>query len=220
MTRCKNCGLDYEGNFCPRCGAPANFTPPPPQQQYQPQQPTIQPQPGYQMPPNQQMHPYPPKKKKKKGCLIAIIVVLVIFFLFALIPTDDTSSNKSTSQKEVQKEDPETYKSQCQSIPYDELARTPDNYEGQKVTFTGQIIQVRESGDEATYRINVTQDEYGLWDDTIFCTFDLSTSESRFLEDDIVTIYGDYDGLYTYTSIMGSDVTLPSVTIHYMNLSQ
>ena len=32
VMKCKNCGLDYEGNFCPRCGAPSNFTPPPPQQ--------------------------------------------------------------------------------------------------------------------------------------------------------------------------------------------
>ena len=31
--KCKNCGLDYEGNFCPRCGAPSTFTPPPPQQE-------------------------------------------------------------------------------------------------------------------------------------------------------------------------------------------
>lgn len=31
--KCKNCGLDYEGNFCPRCGEPSTFTPPPPQQE-------------------------------------------------------------------------------------------------------------------------------------------------------------------------------------------
>lgn len=220
--KCKNCGLDHEGNFCPRCGAPSNFTPPPPQQPQQQQQPPIQPQPGYQMPPNQQMYQQPPKKKKNTGCLIAIIVVLILFFLFALIPTDenDTSSDGATTADETQKEDPETYKSQCQNIPYDDLARTPDNYEGQKVTFTGEIIQVQESGDEATYRINVTQNEYGNWDDTVLCYFDLSNSESRFLEDDIVTFYGDYDGLYTYTSIVGSDVTIPSVTIHYIELSQ
>lgn len=40
--KCKNCGLDYEGNFCPRCGAPANFTPPPPQQQPGCQTPQVQ----------------------------------------------------------------------------------------------------------------------------------------------------------------------------------
>lgn len=40
--KCKNCGLDYEGNFCPRCGTPANFTPPPPQQQPGCQTPQVQ----------------------------------------------------------------------------------------------------------------------------------------------------------------------------------
>lgn len=115
---------------------------------------------------------------------------------------------------------PETYKSQCQSISYDELARNPDNYIGQKVTFIGEIIQVQESGNDATYRINVTQGDYGIWTDTVICGFDLSNSTSRFLEDDIVIFYGDYAGLYTYTSVMGADITIPSILIQYMDLSQ
>ena len=115
---------------------------------------------------------------------------------------------------------PESYKAQCQNISYDELARNPDSYIGQKVTFRGEIIQVQESGSDATYRINVTQGDYGIWDDTVLCTFDLSNSSSRFLENDIVTFYGDYAGLYTYTSVMGADITIPSVIIQYMDLAQ
>lgn len=115
---------------------------------------------------------------------------------------------------------PESYKAQCQSIAYDELARTPDSYIGQNLTFTGEIIQVQESGTDATYRINVTQGDYGIWDDTVLCTFDLSNSSSRFLENDIVTFYGTYAGLYTYTSVMGADITVPSVIIQYMDLAQ
>lgn len=115
---------------------------------------------------------------------------------------------------------PEKYKSQCQDIPYKELARTPDAYEGQYVKFTGEIIQVQESGNDATYRINVTKDEYGFWDDTIIASFDLSSSSSRFLEDDIVTLYGQYEGLYTYTSVLGSSITVPNITIEYMDLLQ
>lgn len=115
---------------------------------------------------------------------------------------------------------PETYKAQCQNISYEELARNPDNYIGQKVTFRGEIIQVQESGNEATYRINVTQGDYGIWTDTVICGFDLSNSSSRFLENDIVTFYGDYAGLYTYTSVMGADITIPSILIQYMDLSQ
>lgn len=115
---------------------------------------------------------------------------------------------------------PEAYKAQCQNIAYSELARTPDAYKGQYVKFTGKIIQVQESGNSATYRINVTQDEYGFWDDTVITTFDLSNSQSRFLEDDIVAFYGLYEGLYTYTSILGASITVPNITIEYMDLIQ
>ena len=115
---------------------------------------------------------------------------------------------------------PEAYKSQCQDIAYNELARTPDTYKGQYVKFTGEIIQVQESRKSATYRIDVTQNEYGFWEDTVIATFDLSNSQSRFLEDDIVTFYGQYEGLYTYTSVLGSSVTIPNITIEYMDLVQ
>lgn len=115
---------------------------------------------------------------------------------------------------------PEVYKAQCQDIAYSELARTPDAYKGQYVKFTGEIIQVQESGKSATYRINVTQDEYGFWDDTVIASFNLSNSQSRFLEDDIVTFYGEYEGLYTYTSVIGASITIPNIAIEYMDLTQ
>ena len=115
---------------------------------------------------------------------------------------------------------PESYKAQCKDILYNDLARTPDSYLGEYIKFTGEIIQVQESGTDAIYRINVTQDKYGYWDDTIIASFDLSNSSSRFLEDDIVTFYGIYAGLYTYTSVLGADITIPSMSIEYMDLSQ
>lgn len=115
---------------------------------------------------------------------------------------------------------PDAYKAQCQDIPYSELARTPDAYIGQYVRFTGEIIQVLENGNTATYRINVTQGEYGIWDDTVIASFDLSNSQSRYLEDDIVAFYGQYEGLYTYTSVLGSSVTIPNISIKYMDLVQ
>jgi hypothetical protein len=33
------------------------------------------------------------------------------------------------------------------------------------------------------------------------------------LEDDVITIYGEADGLKTYTTIMGAEMTIPQVYI-------
>ena len=49
------------------------------------------------------------------------------------------------------------------------------------------------------------------------CAYTLDGS-TRFLEDDIVNIYGTSKGLYSYTSVMGATITIPSMSIKYMDL--
>ena len=114
---------------------------------------------------------------------------------------------------------PETYKASCENISYDELARNPDSYTGKRLKFTGEIIQVIEDGNTATYRINVTQGDYGLWDDTVLVYYRFSDGQSRFLEDDIVTFYGMSGGLYTYESTIGASITVPLVYAEYIDLN-
>lgn len=114
---------------------------------------------------------------------------------------------------------PETFKSQCKNISYDDLARTPDSYTGQNIKFTGKIIQVVDNGTSAIYRINVTQGDYEIWEDTVLVSYVYENGQSRFLEDDIVTFYGEYAGLTTYTSTMGGDITIPSVSAAYIDLN-
>ena len=38
---------------------------------------------------------------------------------------------------------------------------------------------------------------------------------SRVLEDDYITFYGTYDGIYTYTAVRGNSISIPSVTAKY-----
>lgn len=111
-------------------------------------------------------------------------------------------------------------KAECQSIPYDELARNGDSYLGQMITFRGQILQVMEGNGYTQFRIGVTQDRWGYWsDDVVLVEYYYEDGAPRFLEDDIVTFYGMCAGLTSYESVMGATITIPSCIAEYMELS-
>lgn len=117
------------------------------------------------------------------------------------------------------------YKSSCEWVAYDELARNPNSYVGHLVCFEGEVIQVQESNSilyYSTYRINVTKHTYTYlddewWDDTVYVNYDSYNADSRILEDDVVMFYGEFQGLKTYTTIMGGSVTIPYVIAEYID---
>lgn len=117
------------------------------------------------------------------------------------------------------------YISSCETISFRDLARNPNKHKGEKLKFTGQVIQVQESdsifGDttQVDLRINVTKDEYGLWNDTILATVELPEDADKILEDDIITIWGECEGDYTYESVLGSNITLPLINVEYFEIN-
>ena len=94
-------------------------------------------------------------------------------------------------------------------ITYEQLARTPDDYVGKKVKFSGKVIQVLESDGETTVRLAVNSD----YDQVIIGSYDSDIVSSRVLENDKITVMGLSGGLYSYTSTMKTTVTIPSVLI-------
>ena len=101
-------------------------------------------------------------------------------------------------------------------ITYDQLARTPDNYKGKKVKFTGKVIQVMESSGETDLRIAVNGD----YDTVLLVAYDPSITSTRVLEDDNVTIKGISNGLYTYKSTMSGNITIPLIKVDIININQ
>ena len=142
--------------------------------------------------------------------------------------TVSTSAVETTTvqptTKAKKKVSAKAYKNNCKTLSFKDLSRNPDKHKGEKLKYTGKVIQVQEDehwlDDNTTVdvRINVTKDEYGLWDDTIFATVELPKNADRILEDDIITIWGECDGKYSYTSVLGSDVTLPKINIEYYSV--
>ena len=109
------------------------------------------------------------------------------------------------------------YKSKCKSISYTELARSPGEYEGEYVKFSGRVLQVCSEAKSAlyysTYRVGIS----GSYSNVMYIYVDNYGSGERILEDDWITFYGKFDGLYTYTTVMGASVTIPSVKVAYVD---
>jgi hypothetical protein len=191
---------------------------------------------------NSQKHNGTKKPFYKKWWFWVIVVVIVISI--GAGSARNGNSSKDTDNKETttvstsavetttvqpttkakKKVSAKAYKNNCKTLSFKDLSRNPDKHKGEKLKYTGKVIQVQEDehwlDDNTTVdlRINVTKDEYGLWDDTIFATVELPKNADRILEDDIITIWGECDGKYSYTSVLGSDVTLPKINIEYYSI--
>lgn len=109
--------------------------------------------------------------------------------------------------------DVEQIKANARNISYDKLARSPEKYDGDIIKLEGKIIQVIE-GDDGSAEYRVALDEY--YDEVIYVTYIREESSDRFIEDDEVTVFGRSEGLYTYESVWGSEITIPFVTGYLM----
>ncbi len=137
-------------------------------------------------------------------------------------PMDNVAieTQKQENKQQEAKKQEKDYRTACKMIDYRDLARNPDKYKGELFKFTGEIIQVVEPvwGNTVSLRINVTKGDYGIYKDTIYATVELPAGSDRLLKDDIVTIYGECDGLYTYNSVLNSSVSIPKISIKYFEL--
>lgn len=92
---------------------------------------------------------------------------------------------------------------------YDQLARTPDDFLGSKIKFTGKVIQLMDDGDSIQARLAVNDD----YNNILLCDWSSDISTTRILEDDTITIYGLSAGLISYESTLGGNITIPSASV-------
>ena len=195
MMYCKTCGKEIAKNaeMCPNCGAKIKI-------------------PVY------------------KKWWFWIIIILIIASATGSSNTDNVNYTKITqtvsgdlietnsieTKPQISEED---YKAMCDSYNYKDIARNPNTYKNKYMKFTGKVVQTSEAWGSVILRINITKNEYDFWEDTIYATYKYSDeNESKILEDDIITVYGICKGDKTYTSVLGSSVTIPSIEVKYWNL--
>lgn len=106
-------------------------------------------------------------------------------------------------------------------ITYEQLARTPDAYVGELVKFKGEVLQVVDGEDETDIRLSVHWSDYGYYDaeQVLYCGYDPSILDVRLLENDIITIYGQSIGLFSYQAVTGAKISLPGIWIDKIEIS-
>ncbi|KRM63448.1 hypothetical protein FC14_GL000483 [Ligilactobacillus agilis DSM 20509] len=109
--------------------------------------------------------------------------------------SEDTDSSVNTSDK-----------SQYQSVTYDQLARTPDDFKKKLITISGTVLQSI-VGEDGTTELIV--DTTGNGD--VIEVLEMNKSSVRHLEGDSVTIYGVSGGLTSYESSGSGTVTAPLI---------
>lgn len=140
-------------------------------------------------------------------------------FSAALSAANEVNNNPDATQSEVDKANkalvaahsslkeafnPANY----QQVAYEDVARNPDNYKGQKLVFSGKVLQVVEGTSETDLRVATD----GKYDDVVLVGYDPSIlAGKRVLEDDNVTVYGMCVGLYSYQSTLGGKISVPGI---------
>ncbi len=94
-----------------------------------------------------------------------------------------------------------------EALPYNAVSRNPDNYNGAYVTVSGKVLQVSEGWFGNKLRIAMN----GSSDTTVLVKYSSSLINYRILEDDWITVNGTFDGMYTYTALLGNSITIPSM---------
>jgi hypothetical protein len=101
----------------------------------------------------------------------------------------------------------------AQTIPYNQLEKNADRYDGEVVKYTGQIFQIQEDYGTSVILLAVTNQGYDFWDDNVWIDYD-GTIEGA--EDDIITIYGTVTGSKSYETQIGGETYVPQIKAKYI----
>ncbi len=142
--------------------------------------------------------------------LVAILCFLLVLSCAALSSQTGESANTEVKDPAVVRSE---YIAECEDLSYSDICRNPDDYKGKKTFFSGTVIQVQEGAfDSVTLRV---QTEYGIW----YVTYTRKEGESRILDNDYITCYGECKGVETYLAVLGNTVTIPSLRMEYYETS-
>ncbi|WP_395025406.1 zinc-ribbon domain-containing protein [Robinsoniella sp.] len=128
---------------------------------------------------------------------------------------DEVKANEAQSEQEKRKIEVDQFISECKTYNYDELRRNPDDYLGAKIKLNVKINQEMDGGifnGEPYYRCN-ENDDLDMWlGNEYLVEHSEAYKESNIITDDIVTIYGEFNGVTEVTrALTKTKESIPSV---------
>lgn len=110
-------------------------------------------------------------------------------------------------------------------MDYKELFRYPDKYKGTKVMVkvrVAQIVSANFSGSRKAWRAYTDNSGYGFYADDEYYMLDKRGGDAvKILEDDIITVYGEFTGLEKITrALTGTTDELPRIEVKYADLAK
>lgn len=104
-------------------------------------------------------------------------------------------------------------KERAYTVPYNDLLRNPDAYEGDYLRFdSGEIWDVIEYSERVELRVFVSE-EQGEWSDTIRVSWG---GRERFMLGDIVRVWGEFNGLHSYETGLGQERNAPEIDARHI----
>lgn len=147
--------------------------------------------------------------------LVIIIALGIIFGAISGAMTGSTGVQYGSTDSSYQNTEPQLseaeFKNASTTIAFKKLDKNPNSYAGEKVKYTGKVVQIMESGGVTEIRL-ATSGSYG---DIIYVTY---TGTTEALEDDTITIWGEVYGSYTYTSQANYEISLPRIDAKYIKI--
>ena len=133
------------------------------------------------------------------------------------------SASTASSVASVPEISEEDYKAECQTVDYKELCRYPEKYEGTKVVVkvkVSQIIDANFSGSEKAWRTYTDNSGYGFYADDEYYMLDKRSGDAvKILDEDVITVYGEFTGLEKITRALTSTTDeLPRIEVKYADL--
>ena len=124
---------------------------------------------------------------------------------------------KDNWNKRLDAIDAKVFKKSCKKYKYKDVLRYPDKYLGKKAYWFGVVHQKINS---SQYRIGVDCTKYQYidgysCDNTIYLYY---FGDINLLEDDVVKLWGLIGTPTTYTTVLGSELTIPSLTAEYAQI--
>lgn len=155
------------------------------------------------------------KSTYKKGGLILIVALFVMITASGCGQGSSDSSTNTSSNTQQDQQSTET--ADYQTVTFDNLARTPDDFLKKKVTLSGKVDTIGyEGSDEVQCFFNIDGD----MDSQILITYDPSIIDSRVLEGDYITVYGTSLGIVDYKLAIGGTLTIPGVALDKIEYPQ